>query len=278
MTSTETSLHRGGDGTPLLLLHGASITWRTWKPVLRYLEPHHDVIAPTMLGHSGGPSLGEGTALSIPALVDSVAADLDRLGLDRAHVAGNSLGGWVGLELVRRGRALSFVGFSPGGAWRSRTRYRAMSVGMDAGVRVMGSLGDRSDWLATSPRGRRLAGRLACIDPSRLDPEEFRADLRALRATPALRGLMRTIGSTPFQPLRGPACPIRIVWARRDRVVPFRHFGQPLMERLPTAELVFLDGVGHVPMLDRPKAVADLILEVTSGVDRSCRRGDELSG
>jgi pimeloyl-ACP methyl ester carboxylesterase len=115
------------------------------------------------------------------------------------------------------------------------------------------------------------------VDPDRLDPDEFRADLQALRATPALRGLMRTIGATPFRPLPDPGCPIRIVWARRDRVVPFRSFGQPLLERLPTAELVFLDGVGHVPMLDRPKAVAGLILEVTSSVDRVAPEPSELS-
>jgi pimeloyl-ACP methyl ester carboxylesterase len=277
VSTPETALHRSGTGTPLLLLHGASITWRTWKPVLRYLEPRHDVIAPTMLGHSGGTPLNAGTPLSIQGLVDDVTAGLDRLGLDRVHVAGNSLGGWVGLELARQGRALSFVGFSPGGAWRSPTRYRAISVAMDTGVRMMSSLGDRSDWLATSPRGRRLAGRLACVDPARLDPDEFRADLRALRATPALRGLMQTIGATPFRPLPDPGCPIRIVWARRDRVVPFRSFGQPLMERLPTAELVFLDGVGHVPMLDRPKEVAALILEVTSSVDRAAPQRTELS-
>jgi pimeloyl-ACP methyl ester carboxylesterase len=253
-------------------LHGASITWRTWKPVFRYLEPHHDVIAPTMLGHSGGPVLPAGAPMSISALVDDVCAQLDALGIDRAHVGGNSLGGWVALELARRDRALSVTAFSPGGAWRSQGRYRAMGMAMDAGVWAMGALGDRSDWLASSPRGRRLAGRLASTDPNRLDAEEFLADLRALRATPALRGLMRVIGRTPLQPLPAPSCPIRIVWAQRDRVVPYAHFGAPLMERLPTAELILLDGVGHVPMLDRPQTVADLILDVTTAVDRAERK------
>ena len=267
MRAPEIPLYRGGQGTPLLLLHGASTTWRTWKPVLGHLEPHHDVIAPTMLGHSGGPVLGEGAPLSIQALVDGVGAELDRLGLERVHVAGNSLGGWIALELARQDRARSVVAFSPGGAWRSAARYRAMSVAMRAGMTAAGALGDRTDWLASSPRGRRLFGKLACIDPELLDPVELRSDLDALRATPALRSLMPTIGKTPLQPLRSPTCPIRIVWARRDRVVPFRHFGRPLLDRLPTAELVMLDGVGHVPMIDRPRAVADLILEVTSAAD-----------
>ena len=50
-----TAFHRGGTGTPLVLLHGFTDTWRTWKPVLPALEEHHDVFAPTLPGHHGGP-------------------------------------------------------------------------------------------------------------------------------------------------------------------------------------------------------------------------------
>lgn len=269
MTGPETPLHRGGAGSPLLLLHGASLTWRTWKPVLPTLERHHDVIAPTMLGHHGGPALTVGVPLSIQGLVDAVEHDLDRLGVGRVHAAGNSLGGWIALELARRGRALSVVAFSPGGAWRSRARYSAMAVGMQLGYSAFSRLGDRADRIASTPRARRLVGGLACQNPERLNPEEFLADMRALRATPAMRSLMGTIGATPLQPMPSPGCPIRIVWASRDRVVPYPQFGAPLMARLPTAELVMLDGVGHVPMIDKPREVATLIREVTSAADRA---------
>jgi pimeloyl-ACP methyl ester carboxylesterase len=266
--AAETPLHRAGKGTPLLLLHGAGVTWRTWKPILSLIEPHHDVIAPTLIGHNGGPALAEDVPVSMDVLVDGVISELDRLGCDQVHVAGNSLGGWIALELARRNRALSVIAFSPGGAWRSKVRYAAITVAMDASLALIDAFGDRVEQLAVSPRGRRLLGRVACKYPERLDPTEFLADIRALRATPALKNLMRALGATPLGPLEAPNCPIRIVWARRDRVVPFRHFGEPLLERLPTAELVILDGVGHVPMIDDPRSVADLILEVTSAVDR----------
>jgi pimeloyl-ACP methyl ester carboxylesterase len=236
--------------------------------VLPLLEPHHDVIALTMLGHSGGPALAGGAPISIDALVDGVIDELDRLGLDRVHVAGNSLGGWIALELARRGRARSVIGFSPGGAWRSNVRYSAMTVGMELGLKVIDACGDRADRLALSDGGRRLFGRVACRHPERLDPDEWLADIQALRATPLMKTLMRSIGATPLQPMPSPGCPIRIVWARQDRVVPFRGFGQPLMERLPTAELVMLDGVGHVPMVDDSEAVTAQILEVTARVDQ----------
>src|ERR1700752_4614653 len=110
-----TPVHRAGTGTPLLLLHGVGAIWRAWSPVLPYLEPHHDVIAPTLAGHGGGPPLDSGIAPSVHALADSLEAELDRLGLQQVHIAGNSLGGWLGIELARRGRAKSLVLFSPAG-------------------------------------------------------------------------------------------------------------------------------------------------------------------
>ena len=63
--------------------------------------------------------------------------------------------------------------------------------------------------------------------------------------------------------------PQRVVWAERDRIIPFEHNGLALLERVPGAELVWLAGVGHVPMSDDPEQVARLILEVTGAVDRA---------
>ncbi len=48
-----TPSHRGGSGTPMLCLHGFTGTWRMWELVLPALERHHDVLAPTLLGHAG---------------------------------------------------------------------------------------------------------------------------------------------------------------------------------------------------------------------------------
>lgn len=52
-----TPAHRGGAGPPLLLLHGFTDTWRTWELVLPALEREHEVLAPTLPGHAGGPDL-----------------------------------------------------------------------------------------------------------------------------------------------------------------------------------------------------------------------------
>src|ERR1700733_15968208 len=111
-----TPSHRAGTGTPLLLLHGIGAIWQAWSPVLPYLEPHHEVIVPTLHGHAGGPALDSQVAPSVQALVDGIEEGLDRLGLPKVSLAGISLGGWIGIELARRGRAQSLVLLSPAGA------------------------------------------------------------------------------------------------------------------------------------------------------------------
>jgi pimeloyl-ACP methyl ester carboxylesterase len=266
--SPDTEGHRGGSGTPLLLLHGISVTWRTWKPVLSLLEQHHDVIAPTLLGHSGAAPLAEGVEPSLMALVDGVEAELDKLGLDKVHIAGNSMGGWISLELARRGRARSVVVFSPAGAFGSNLRIAALVKGMSVGMRMMESQGPRLEKLAWTPRGRRMLAYSQFEHPERADPLELIADIRAIKNAPVVRPLLKVLSDKPMEPLPDPGCPIRVVWARKDRVVPYKHYGQPLLERLPSAELIIQDGVGHVPMTDDPETVVRLITEVTSSVDR----------
>ena len=80
--------------------------------------------------------------------------------------------------------------------------------------------------------------------------------------------LLRVITKHPLEYLPAdPGCPIRVVWAERDRIIPFERNGLPLLERVPGAELVRLAGVGHVPMTDDPEQVARLILEVTAAAN-----------
>jgi pimeloyl-ACP methyl ester carboxylesterase len=110
-----TAAHRGGSGPPLVCLHGFTDTWRTWELVLPALERHHDVLAPTLLGHAGGPPL-EGS-VGDAVIADAVERAMDDAGFATAHIAGNSLGGYVALQLAARGRAESVVALAPAGGW-----------------------------------------------------------------------------------------------------------------------------------------------------------------
>jgi pimeloyl-ACP methyl ester carboxylesterase len=265
-----TPSHRAGTGTPLLLLHGLGMIWRAWSPVLPYLEPHHDVIVPTLAGHGGGPPLDSEVAPSIQALTDVIEDELDRLGLQQVHIAGNSLGGRIGIELARRGRARSLVLFSPAGAWRSQRSIELRATGVRLSLGALGRYASRADAIAANGllRWSLFAGQFA--HPDRVPPEALAAYIRASGAAPAVAPLLREFPLRQLQPL--PAVrdyPVRLVWADRDRVLPFDGFGAPMLERLPGAELIRLHGVGHVPMSDDPATIAKLILEVTRAVDNT---------
>src|SRR3954452_8089453 len=96
-----TASHRGGSGPPLVCLHGFTDTWRSWDLVLPALERHHDVLAPTLAGHAGGPAV-DGEVREIE-LADAVERAMDEAGFETAHVVGNSLGGYLALHLAARG-------------------------------------------------------------------------------------------------------------------------------------------------------------------------------
>ncbi|ODR27601.1 alpha/beta hydrolase [Mycolicibacterium porcinum] len=261
-------MHRGGSGTPLLLLHGIGAIWRVWTPVLEFLEPHHDVIAPTLRGHGGGLPLDDTIAPSLDALADGVEEDLDRLGLGQVHIVGNSLGGWLAVELARRGRAQSLVLLSPAGAWNSQRRiaFTAKTIGLT--VNLSSRCAPYADAVAANPalRWLMMAGQVA--HPSRVSPESLAALIRASSQSPAVDPLLRRLPQRSMEPLPADRdYPTRVVWAVHDRVLPFDGFGVPMMARLPGADLVRLDGVGHVPMSDDPAGVARLILQVTGAVD-----------
>jgi len=271
-----TPSHRAGTGTPLLLLHGITAIWRAWSPILPHLEPHHDVIVPTLAGHGGGPLLDAQVAPSVQALTDVIEDELDRLGLPKVHIAGNSLGGWVGIELARRGRAHSLVLFSPAGAWRSQRSIELRAAWVRLSFDALSRYASRADAMVANTVLRRflLAGQVA--HPDRVPPEELAAVIRASSLAPVVAPLLRELPLRQVQPLPVDRdYPVRLVWGDRDLVLPFNGFGAAMLERLPGAELIHLPGAGHVPMSDDPVTVAKLILDVTRAVDNASIEMDD---
>ena len=208
-----TPSHRGGTGTPLLLLHGVGAIWRAWSPVLPYLEPHHDVIVPTLAGHGGGPPLDPDIAVSVHALADGIEDELDRLGLQKVHIAGNSLGGWIGIELARRGRALSLVLLSPAGAWRSPRRIELTAQRRQVLARCARSL------LVPRRRDRRTpccTGRFWPVkSPTPVASNgNLVTSIRASGQSPVVDPLLRVLPLRQVEPLPIERdYPVRLVWA-----------------------------------------------------------------
>jgi pimeloyl-ACP methyl ester carboxylesterase len=248
-----------GAGEPVVLLHGVMGSERIWQDVAPLLGSDYDVIALTALGHSGGPLPAERPA-RYSEVVDGAERQLDELSLDRAHLVGNSLGGWMALDLARRGRALSVCAISPAGMWPP----------------LGGASGPRAKRLRTGLRRGRLARpALPVLFRSRLVRQYALSNIavngaavspaRALQLTDDMLGcqIAEDLLATEehFAPLDPAPCPITIAWCQFDRLFPEGEFGARAKERLPGARYVLLKNVGHVPMVDDPQLVVGVIRE-----------------
>ncbi len=265
MDETVTPAHRGGSGAPLVLLHGITDTWRTWELVLPALERHHDVLAPTLPGHLGGPPLrGDAGA---DALAGQVEAIMDAAGMPAAHMAGNSLGGYLALHLAARGRALSVVALAPAGGWDPRDAAAGATLdgilAMQAAARAAAPYAGRA---AATRRGREAATRMVAERGADL-PAGLVAHMIAGAAgcagLPALDAAARRDGwSLDAGRI---ACPVRVVWGTADRLLAWPEAAARYRrDWLPHADWVELDGVGHAPQLDDPLVTAELILGLTA--------------
>jgi pimeloyl-ACP methyl ester carboxylesterase len=245
---------------PLLLLHGLMMSAGAWADVVPLLTDHHDVIAHTVAGHRGGHEL-DGKA-TIARLTDDAERLLDARELGRVHVAGNSMGGWIALELARRGRALTVCAFSPAGFW---------TPGM-------------SDETSASRVVRRTRRRVQVVRPvapallrfrilrrlAMRDVAEHGDRLTTAQTLEAARDTVHCVAAKDlFKPFECVAaldplpCPITLAWSGDDRIVPPHVHGATARERLPQATYLLLPGVGHVPMIDDPRLCADTILTAT---------------
>ncbi len=257
----EAASFRAGEGPPLLLLHGLAMSWRAWRPLLDSLSTDHNVIAPTLPGHRGGPVAP--ADVRVGWLADYLETMLDEEGHDRVHVVGNSLGGWLALELARRGRARSVTAVSPAGAWRNGLDQRRVHTLLRTADAVNRFPPDASPVSAAmaSPLVRRavLRGLMERGDRVALrDARDILRDAHACRVVPALLRAGRRDGFEAGEQL---PCPVRVVWGRRDRVIPYARHGRPLIARLPGVTQVSLPGAGHVPMWDAQALLTGLVRE-----------------
>jgi pimeloyl-ACP methyl ester carboxylesterase len=268
---------RTGEGTPMVLLHGLTGTWRVWTPLLPALSERHDVLAPTLLGHGGGTPHPAGDEISVAAIADDVERAMDAAGFERAHIVGNSLGGWTTIELARRGRAVSAVALSPAGGWLDDRLLARVSKLMRQAGRFAQVRNPTVLRVLRRPRARRWAFRAAMAHGERVPAVAALEMVDDLAACTVLEPfLAATLRDGPFAgDMSEVTTPIRVAWGELDRTIPFPGYGVPLLEHLPNAEVVHLPGVGHVPMFDDPALITRTILEVTERVD--AERAAEVS-
>ncbi len=248
-----------GSGAPLVLIHGTGGSWEAWGSVMEHLVPHRQVFAIDLPGFGASRSLATGQTPSIPALAVAVADWMRARGLDFPHVAGNSLGGAVALELGKTApistvTVLSPVGFSN----RWEFAYGAASLRI---TRAGARLTDHrvAPLLFGNRLGRTMALWQATARPWRMSSEAAIHGARAMARAPAFKSTVRAARDYRFA---GPLehLPVTIGWGTRDRVL-FQRQAERAQQLLPSGRFVPLPGCGHVPMTDDPERVATLLLE-----------------
>jgi pimeloyl-ACP methyl ester carboxylesterase len=260
MDSAFAPAHRGGSGPPLLLLHGFTDTWRTWELALPALEREHEVLAPTLAGHAGGPAI-EGEA-SDAAIVDAVEQAMDATGWATAHVAGNSLGGWVALQLAARGRARSVTALAPAGGWLPGDASFGDALAYFTTMQeLLRAAAPHADAIVATEEGRRRATLMTAERFEHIPHELLAHQIRGAAACTAALPLVAYAQREGWRLDAGRIdCPVRVAWGTEDKLLRWPGAAARFREEwLPHADWVELGGVGHCPQLDVPLETAELI-------------------
>lgn len=241
-----------GRGTPLLLHDGWVASWDLWLPLIELLQHEWRCVA---FDHRGaGASTFPASAITPDALVDDVFRVLDAAGIDRCVIAGESMGCLVVEQAVLRDPSrflgLVLVGGPVRGALNPE-RHAEMEA---TAARI------RGDWPAYVD-----AFVSACLPEPDAGPLHRWGVGTLLPAGPEAGVAMFASHLDVSPPLEQIAVPTLVLHGSADAIVPVAN-GEAAAARIPDAELVVLEGVGHVPPLTRPHEVAEAITDWWSRV------------
>jgi pimeloyl-ACP methyl ester carboxylesterase len=266
MNSSFTPAHRGGSGAPLVCLHGLTDTWRTWELILPALEREHDVLAVTLAGHAGGPPVdGE---LSHETFAGAVEQAMDDAGFATAHILGNSLGGYVALQLALRGRAETVVALAPAGGWAPGDEsYKDTLAHFTALREPLKLIAPNAEAILATAEGPRRATQDTTTNFEHIPLELLAHQIRGAAGCDCVEQLVALALRDGWSiDAREVACPLRIVWGSEDRILPLPASAARFRaEQLPQADWIELDGIGHLPQLDVPPETAQLVLGFIAG-------------
>ncbi|MGV9340611.1 alpha/beta fold hydrolase [Streptomyces sp. NPDC003688] len=253
------SYERVGRGEPLVLLHGIGHHRQAWSPVIDILATEREVVAVDLPGFGASPGLPTGLDYDLPTTNAVLGAFFRELGLDRPHVAGNSLGGLLALELGSARLVRSVTALSPAGFWTEAERRYAFAL-----LLTMRGIAQRLplplvERLAGNAVGRTALTSTIYARPQRRSPEAVVAETLALAGATGFEATLRT-GTTVRFTDTVPGTPVTVAWGTRDRVL-LRRQGVRAKQTIPHARLVRLPGCGHCPMNDDPALVARVLLD-----------------
>src|SRR5277367_3248910 len=158
------------------------------------LERRHRIYAPTLPGHLGGEPWPWDSEATVYGIVDKLAEDFARRGIDCPHVVGNSLGGWIALELARRNIPASVTALSPAGAWRNDHDFQAVARPFRTAHTLMPFLIPVLSPLLGFAAVRRLLNAQAMEHGDSLPRDEMLGAMRSLAGAKIMPQLLTTMG------------------------------------------------------------------------------------
>ncbi|MGC0366867.1 pimeloyl-ACP methyl ester carboxylesterase [Rhodococcus sp. 27YEA15] len=261
-----------GSGPTLVLVHGIVHRRQAWDAVLEYLTPYRRVVTVDLPGHGESP-LPELEPDVMGQLLDDVAefvAEVTPAG-ERAHIAGNSLGGWIALSLAARGDVESVTALSPAGFFVNQLD-QARAINTFRVLRSAARLMGRSLPEALRYKMIRYPAMAAFFaHPSHIGYETALADTRSLMSNELVDlGLNLEL---VFPPIVDPTVRVTVAWGRRDLILPVYEAAR-VKSQFPQAKTMVLPGLGHVPMTDAPELISSILL---AGSEPIGARAPELS-
>jgi pimeloyl-ACP methyl ester carboxylesterase len=247
---------RSGSGEPLVLIHGFGSFRGSWQPVLPLLEREREVIAIDLPGFGDSPpDVDHPTPARLAA---RVARFMDELGLDRPHVAGLSMGGWIALELNKMGKTRSACAICPAGFWNGRERAfcKASLRNTRATLRVARPLLPR---LFESAAMRRSMNRQYLEHADRLSREDVLETTGKFAGASGFDATVDALHEGHFTGAAQVTSPATVAWGDKDKLLLPRQADRA-RRAVPQARHVRLAGCGHLTVVDDPEASARAIL------------------
>jgi pimeloyl-ACP methyl ester carboxylesterase len=238
------------------ILHALGADRRVWDPLIGHLRDHREVVTVDLPGFGESPPFDAGEPTP-RALAAAVAQQLDGLGLDRPHVAGNSLGGWVALELGLQGVARTVTGIAPAGLWPEPLAPKA-GIARRLSRTLLPLVGPA----AATGLGRRLLLSGVMARPASVPGAAAAHLVRSYALAPGFDAVNAAMRAGRFEALERIRCPVTLVWPEDDRLVSRPRW---VPDRVRTIELA---GAGHIPMWDATERLSEILLEAGAGESR----------
>jgi YbgC/YbaW family acyl-CoA thioester hydrolase len=245
----------GQDGVPVLFVHGYPLDRTLWRAQLEAITGHR-LLAPDLRGFGASPLAGGGTTMAQHA--DDLAALLDVLKIERVVLAGLSMGGYVAFEFLRR----------------HRDRVRGLVL-LDTKAEADDQAGRAARDAAIVKVAEEGAGAIAAGMAEKLfadgTPPVVREALESQMAATSVPGIMAALvamrdraDSTELLPALA-GLPTLVIVGAEDQLTP-PAAAERMVAKLPGAQLVVVEGAGHVPPLERPATVNEALQAFLDGL------------